>query len=90
MRRVGDCIRKYASALEREGPKPMSRSQVRGMCNYLRKLADDVDRDHASRISQSRHHVWHAAMRDIRYCANELERKRNRRDVARKAKRKGA
>ena len=53
-------------------------------------IADEIDRDHAARVAQSRNHVWHSAMRDIRYCANQLERKRRRREVAEDAKRKGA
>lgn len=53
-------------------------------------MADGIDADHAARVAQSRDHVWHSAMRDIRYCANQLERKRRRREVAEDAKRKGA
>lgn len=84
MGKVADPVRRLVSERINDQEYVLVEAQT------LIDIADEIDRDHAVRVAQSRNHVWHSAMRDIRYCANQLERKRRRGEVAEDAKRRGA
>jgi len=80
-RKVADPLRHYANGLWREDPETAA---------MLHEMADRMDADHDVRMRSCRHDVMRKAMKDVRYCCNRLERKRNRRRLMDEVERRGA